>query len=105
MIYSTESTLKEHRSKISEEEAKQIETAIEDTKKAVQQGDAAEINRAIENLTQASHKLAEAMYKSAGAPSDATASADGANGTGGEEKKEDVVDAEFVDVDDKPKSS
>lgn len=105
MIYSTENTLKEHRSKISEEEAKQIETAIEDTKKAVQQGDAAEINRAIENLTQASHKLAEAMYKSAGAPSDATASADGANGTGGEEKKEDVVDAEFVDVDDKPKSS
>ncbi len=105
MIYSTENTLKEHRSKISEEEAKQIETAIEDTKKAVQQGDAAEINRAIENLTQASHKLAEAMYKSAGAPSDATASSDGANGTGGEEKKEDVVDAEFVDVDDKPKSS
>ena len=105
MIYSTENTLKEHRSKISEEEAKQIETAIEDTKKAVQQGDAAEINRAIENLTQASHKLAEAMYKSAGAPSEATASADGANGTGGEEKKEDVVDAEFVDVDDKPKSS
>ena len=105
MIYSTENTLKEHRSKISEEEAKQIETAIEDTKKAVQQGDAAEINRAIENLTQASHKLAEAMYKSAGAPSDATASDDGANGTGDEEKKEDVVDAEFVDVDDKPKSS
>ena len=105
MIYSTENTLKEHRSKISEEEAKQIETAIEDTKKAVQQGDAAEINRAIESLTQASHKLAEAMYKSAGAPSDATASADGANGTGDEEKKEDVVDAEFVDVDDKPKSS
>ncbi|MCY4584501.1 MAG: molecular chaperone DnaK [Bryobacterales bacterium] len=105
MIYSTENTLKEHRSKISEEEAKQIETAIEETKKAVQQGDAAEINRAIENLTQASHKLAEAMYKSAGAPSDGTAADDGANGTGGEEKKEDVVDAEFVDVDDKPKSS
>ena len=105
MIYSTENTLKEHRSKISEEEAKQIETAIEETKKAVQQGDAAEINRAIENLTQASHKLAEAMYKSAGAPSDGTAADDGANGTGGEGKKEDVVDAEFVDVDDKPKSS
>ena len=105
MIYSTESTLKEHRSKISEEDAKQIETAIEETKKAVQQGDAAEINRAIENLTQASHKLAEAMYQSAGAPSEGATSDDGANGTGGEEKKEDVVDAEFVDVDDKPKSS
>ncbi len=105
MIYSTENTLKEHRAKISEEEAKQIETAIEETKKAVQQGDAAEINRAIENLTQASHKLAEAMYKSASTPSDGAATADGANGTSGEEKKEDVVDAEFVDVDDKPKSS
>ena len=105
MIYSTENTLKEHRSKISEEEAAQIDTAIEETKKAVQEGDAAEINRAIENLTQAGHKLAEAMYQSAGAPSDGAAATDGANGTGGEEKKEDVVDAEFVDVDDKPKSS
>lgn len=105
MLYSTEKTLNEHRDKISDEDAATIEAAIEDTKKATQSGSADEINQAVEKLTTASHKLAEAMYKAGGdsqtPPSDAPA--DGA--TGAEEKKDDdVVDAEFVDVDDKPKS-
>ncbi len=114
MIYSTENTLKEHRGKISEEEAKTIEQAIEETKQAVQSGDAAQINQAVDQLTQASHKLAEAMYKStaesqqgaAGAGTGAAPESDGASANGAEEeKKEDVVDAEFVDVDDKSKDS
>ncbi len=110
MIYSTENTLKEHRAKIGDDDAKKIEEAIEETKKAVQEGDAAEINRTVENLTQASHKLAEAMYKSAGDPAEGAAAADASsNGAPGEaadeDKKEDVVDAEFVDVEDKPKDS
>ena len=112
MIYSTENTLKEHRDKISEDDAKQIETAIEATKQAVQQGDPEAINSAVDNLTQASHKLAEAMYKSAdtpedgagAAPPDGTPGADGAS-AGAEDNKEDAVDAEFVDVDEKPKGS
>ncbi len=114
MIYSTENTLKEHRAKISEEEAKKIEAAIEETKQAVQSSDAARINQAVDQLTQASHKLAEAMYKAtadgqdgaAGADAGAAPGGDGASAEGASEgKKEDVVDAEFVDVDDKPKDS
>ena len=111
MIYSTENTLKEHRDKIGEEDAKQIETAIEETKQAVQGGDPEAINRAVDNLTQASHKLAEAMYKASGPTDGEGAASDGAStGADGasaaaEDNKEDAVDAEFVDVDEKPKDS
>jgi molecular chaperone DnaK len=111
MIFSTEKTLGENRDKISEEDAKKIEEAIEQTKKVVQDGSPEDINKAVDELTQASHKLAEAMYQAASAPpgggqappaGDGAAGADGASGEAA--KEEDVVDAEFVDVDDKPKS-
>jgi molecular chaperone DnaK len=111
MVYNVEKTLKEHRSKISDAEAKDIEAAIEETKKAMGDNDADKLNAATDKLTQASHKLAEAMYKAssqpgAGGPSGAPG-ADGAAGggsQGGEQKpKDDVVDAEFVDVDPKDK--
>ena len=61
------------------------------------------LNAAIDKLTAASHKLAEAMYKSASQPGAGAPGGDGAAGAagGGEKKKDDVVDAEFVDVDDK----
>ncbi|HJT90121.1 MAG TPA: molecular chaperone DnaK, partial [Bryobacteraceae bacterium] len=65
MVYNVEKTLKEHRGKISDTEAKEIETAIEDTKKAIAENDPDRINAAVDRLTSASHKLAEAMYKSA----------------------------------------
>src|SRR6204780_2798644 len=63
MIYNVEKTLKEHRSKISEAEARGIEEAIQETRKATQEGgDLAVLNTAVDKLTAASHKLAEAMY-------------------------------------------
>jgi len=104
MIYNVEKTLKEHRSKIGDEEARNIEQAIEETRKAMQGNEAGVLNAAIDKLTAASHKLAEAMYKSAsqqpgGVPPEA--GADGGPGSTGGTKKDDVVDAEFVDVDDK----
>jgi molecular chaperone DnaK len=104
MIYNVEKTLKEHRSKISDAEARSIEDAIQETRKATQEGgDLAVLNTAIDKLTAASHKLAEAMYKSTsqqpGGPT--PPNADGGGASGGEKKKDDVVDAEFVDVDDK----
>jgi molecular chaperone DnaK len=109
MIYNIEKTLKEHRDKVGEEEAKNIETAIADTKKAMNAGSTEEINAATDKLTAASHKLAEAMYKASSGPGadGAGASAAGAGpgpgaGPSGEsKKKDDVVDAEFVDVDEK----
>ncbi len=109
MIYSTENTLKEHRDKISAEEAKVIEEAIAETRQAVQGSDLDTINAAIEKLTKASHKLAEVMYQAASSSQPgADGAAPGADGESpkadAEPKKDDVVDAEFVDVDDKPKS-
>src|SRR6202167_1504846 len=64
MVYNVAKTLKELRSKISDAEAKEIESAIEASKKAMTENDPAAINSATDRLTQASHKLAEAMYKS-----------------------------------------
>jgi len=109
MVYNVEKTLKEHRSKISDSEAKDIEAAIEATKKAMAENDADKLNAATDKLTQASHKLAEAMYKAAGQPgAGGAAGAAGAGGNGAadggpQKPKDNVVDAEFVDVDDKDK--
>jgi molecular chaperone DnaK len=105
MVYSVEKTLKEHRSKISEAEAKEIEASIEETKKAIADGDTAKLTAATDHLTAASHKLAEAMYKAASQPG-AGAGPSGAQSSDGASEakpKENVVDAEFVDVDDKDK--
>src|SRR5437016_3574028 len=67
MVYSTEKMLKEHRDKISDADAKNIESAIAEAKQAIQGNDTSKITAAVDRLTQASHKLAEAMYRGAGA--------------------------------------
>jgi molecular chaperone DnaK len=106
MVYNIEKMLKEHRDKISEADAKNVEAALEETKKAIAGNSLDEINRTKDKLTQASHKLAEAMYQRAGAQSGPPPASGPAGGgaTGGEAKpKDNVVDAEFVDVDDKKK--
>jgi len=109
MVYSTEKTLKEHRDKISEADAKAIEAAIEDAKKAIQSGNSSEITAAVDKLTQASHRLAEAMYRKAAPSSAGTAAGSGTGaasdgGSGGKAKAEgEVIDAEVVD-DDKKKN-
>jgi molecular chaperone DnaK len=103
MVYSTEKLLKENREKLSEADAKSIESALEDSKKAIQSGDTSQITAAVDRLTQASHKLAEAMYKQAapsGGPSQGAAGAaspgDGSAQPGGKGEGE-VIDAEVVD--------
>ena len=106
MVYNVEKTLKEHRTKISDAEAKEIESAIEDVKKAMADNEPEKINSTTDRLTQASHKLAEAMYKaSASQPGGGAPGGDGAapndGGPKAGPKKDDVVDAEFVDVDEK----
>jgi molecular chaperone DnaK len=109
MVYNVEKMLKEHREKISEADAKEVESALEDVKKAMGEGGLEKINSATDRLTTASHKLAEAMYKTqsagadgagAGAGAQAGAGTQGAQ-SGGAQQKDNVVDAEFVDVDDK----
>ena len=103
MVYQVEKMLKDHRDKIGEADAKQVEEALESTRKTMQAGSVEEINKAVDGLTQASHKLAEAMYKtSSTTPPTGAPPTDGAGaGPTSEKKKDDVVDAEFVDVEDK----
>src|SRR5471030_1477230 len=96
-VATTEKALAEHGSKVGEAERSAIENAIADLKEALKGDDAATIQAKTNTLAQASMKLGEAMYKNAeGAkPADTSESATGADG-----KKEDVVDAEFTEVDD-----
>jgi molecular chaperone DnaK len=108
MVYQVEKTLKEHGDKISGDERTQVESAITDAKKALEGSDAAAMNSARERLTQASHKLAEVMYKAtqappAGAPGAGAGPQPGAPGEAGAEQKKDegVIDAEYVDVEDR----
>jgi molecular chaperone DnaK len=100
MVYQVEKMLKDHRDKIGEADAKQVEEALESTRKTMQAGSVEDINKAVDNLTQASHKLAEAMYKTTSTPPTGAPPQDGATASS-EKKKDDVVDAEFVDVEDK----
>jgi molecular chaperone DnaK len=99
MIYNIEKTLKENREKISAEDATNIEAAIEETKKAMTENDAEKLNAATDKLTAASHKLAEAMYKASSSTTPPPAG--DAEAPKHEKPKDDVVDAEFVDVDPK----
>ena len=107
MVYNIDKMLKEHGDKISGSERGDVESALADAKTALQGADAAAMNSAREKLTQVSHKLAEAMYKSAqpqGTPGGQPASgpSTGATGDGaGQKKDEGVIDAEYVDVEDK----
>jgi molecular chaperone DnaK len=109
MIYQVEKMLKDHRDKINDADAKNVEEALGAARKTMESGGVEEINKAIDNLTQASHKLAEAMYKSSSQPGaqGQGGQAPGADGQGpagdGAKPKDDVVDAEFVDVDEKKK--
>jgi molecular chaperone DnaK len=97
LVHSTEKAVAEHGSKVGDADRSAIENAIADLKEALKGDDAAVIQAKTNTLAQASMKLGEAMYKNAeGAePADTSESATGADG-----KKEDVVDAEFTEVDD-----
>ena len=107
MVYSIEKMLREHGDKISGQERSDVENALADAKKALEGTDAKAMQNARDRLQAASHKLAEAMYKatSAQTPPPTGGPAPGANGAapGAEQGKKDegVIDAEYVDVEDK----
>ena len=103
-VYQVEKALSENRGKISEDDAKTVDAALADAKKALEDGGVERINKAVETLNQASHKVFEAMYRS-GAPNP-DGSSPGADGSASKGPKADgdVIDAEYVDVDDKNKS-
>lgn len=89
LVHSTEKALAEHGSKVAESERRAIEDAVSDLKEALKGDDAEAIKAKTQTLAQASMKLGEAMYKQ---QAEADAKKDAA--------KDDVVDAEFTEVDD-----
>jgi molecular chaperone DnaK len=106
LIYSTEKSIKDLGDKIDAETKGKVEAAIEPLKKAMEGDDVAEIKRLSEELTQASHKLAEAMYQKASQADQQQAGADAAGGPeqpGPSTPDEDVVDADFEEVKDDDK--
>jgi molecular chaperone DnaK len=107
LMYSTEKNLSEHGDKIGEEDKTNITTAIDALKKALEESELEPLKTAMQNLTTASHKLAEEMYKKASADAaesagpgpdgDSGPTASGSEDASGSDEK--VVDAEFEEVD------
>jgi molecular chaperone DnaK len=104
MVYNIEKMLKESGEKVQAADKTDVEAALAEAKKTLEGSpSAADLRAANDKLTQASHKFAEVMYKANAAsagPDAPTAQADGTPGT--EQKKDEgVIDAEYVDVDEK----
>ena len=106
LVYMTEKSLKEYGDKVSQSERADIEAAINDLKAAIKDKHIERIKKGMEGLTKASHKLAEEIYKQA-------ASKQQGPGPGAKQEqpqsepkedakpKDDVIDAEFKEEDDK----
>jgi molecular chaperone DnaK len=103
LIHSTEKQLAEHGDKVSADVKGEIEKALGEAKTAVESGDPDEMQQKTAALTQAAMKLGEAMYKAQQAETEAAAGPDtGTSGPGtGQQQpgQEEVVDAEFSEVD------
>jgi molecular chaperone DnaK len=103
-VYQVEKALAENRGKISEADAKAVDAALADAKKALEEGGVDRINKAVEALNQASHKVFEAMYRSGAPNPDGGAPGTDGSASKGPKADGDVIDAEYVDVDDKSKN-
>jgi molecular chaperone DnaK len=97
LIYTTEKSIKDLGDKVDDETKKKVEDAIAGLKKAMESDDAQEIKRLSEELTQVSHKLAEAMYQQASQQPGAEQQP-GEEATGAAQPDDDVVDADFEEV-------
>jgi molecular chaperone DnaK len=106
LVYATEKSLEEHGDKIGEEDKKAIEDTLAETKKTLEGEDDEAIKTSMEALQQASHKLAEEMYKDAQAQQGAEGGGPAPEGDAGQPQggaDEDAVDADFEVVDDEKK--
>ncbi|CDM66506.1 molecular chaperone DnaK [Pyrinomonas methylaliphatogenes] len=101
LVYQVEKTFNEHRSKLDGAAASEIEAALADAKKAMEEGGTERMNNAFNRLQTASHRLAEVLYQSASSAgrtstSGSTASTSSSSASSNEDN---VIDAEYVDVD------
>ncbi len=102
LVYSTEKLVSDNRDKLPESDASAIDAALETAKKALEEGSVQDMESAYEGLTQASHQVAAVLYQSASAEGGAGASGAGAengDGNGPSSQDDEVIDAEYVDVD------
>lgn len=102
IIYTTEKTLNENKDKLTADDIRTVEDLLSPAKDAIKSGDSERIKKAAEDLTKASHNLAEILYKkssqttSQGAPGQEAGQQQAQQGGG--RRDDDVVDAEFEDV-------
>ena len=113
LVYSTEKSLKEFGDKVSQSERANIEARLNDLKAAIKDKDLTRIKKQMEDLTKVSHKLAEEIYKQAAAKQQKEKPAGSASepkgqaqsgpqaGEADKTKKEDIIDAEYKEEDDK----
>jgi molecular chaperone DnaK len=105
LVYQMEKTVSDSRDKLDTGIVAEVESAIADAKKASTEGDVDSMNNAFNALQTASHRLAEALYKQQGSGgTDDQASAAGASSSGSTSQgtsggDDNVIDAEYVDVD------
>ncbi|HEY3105884.1 MAG TPA: molecular chaperone DnaK, partial [Gaiellaceae bacterium] len=106
LVYSTEKSLKEHRETLEEATVSEIESKLEDVKSVLDGDDASAIRTKAEDLMQASHKLAEAVYQRVQAEQQTTAGTTSGNGGDGASADDEVVeDADYEVIDEEAKKS
>jgi molecular chaperone DnaK len=96
LAYSLDKLLKDNRDKVGEAEAKSIEDAVAEARKAMESEDASALRSAMDKLTALSHKLAESLYKSAPPPGGGPEAAASGGGQPPRDGGSDVVDAEYT---------
>ena len=107
LVYATEKSLKDYGDKVNQSERANIETSINDLKTAIKDKNLERIKKGMEDLTRASHKLAEEIYKQANAAKQQQGQQQAGPEQASQEspqeekKKDDVIDAEFKEEDDK----
>ena len=97
LVYNVEKMLSENRDKLAGSDVSNLESAISEARKAMEQGEVEAMKTATDNLTKASHKLAEVMYQQAGSQPGADANAGSTGTSGSGSSKDDVIEAEVVD--------
>jgi len=103
LVYSTEKSLSEHRESLDEATVSEIESKLADVKSALDGDDASAIRTKSEDLMQASHKLAEAVYQRVQAEQQPAGAAEG---NGAAESDDEVVeDADYEVIDEEAKKS
>jgi len=103
LMHATEKSLKEMGDKVEDDEKQRIENALSDLKEAIKGDDKADIESKTNALAEASAKLAERVYKEAAETADAGGGGGAADAASSDGGKDNVVDAEFEEVDDTKK--